>query len=232
MDVILHNQYHNNDQDVTAAFCRFITDQAFPCVGAKSALARQQIEFYRAASLTSSANDVNITRHLQDFAERCTAESLFVSFAVIFEDKTALSEEEFEHYLWQRLQAFHDIDAHDYPWDKQVSSDPESPHFSMSIGGKGFYVVGLHPRASRAARRFESPALVFNLHSQFENLRDNGTYARIRETILDRDMKVNGSYNPMLAVHGQSSEARQYSGREIGEEWKCPFHANRKVSES
>jgi FPC/CPF motif-containing protein YcgG len=28
----------------------------------------------------------------------------------------------------------------------------------------------------------------------------------------------------MLAQHGTISEARQYSGRPVDENWKCPFH--------
>jgi FPC/CPF motif-containing protein YcgG len=29
----------------------------------------------------------------------------------------------------------------------------------------------------------------------------------------------------MLAVHGEASEARQYSGRQVGAAWRCPFSA-------
>ena len=66
--------------------------------------------------------------------------------------------------------------------------------------------------------------LVFNLHDQFEVLRAQGKYETMREKIMVRDEAVAGSRNPMLARHGQSSEARQYSGRMVGSDWKCPFH--------
>jgi FPC/CPF motif-containing protein YcgG len=36
---------------------------------------------------------------------------------------------------------------------------------------------------------------------------------------------LQGTVNPMLAEFGEQSEARQYSGRDVGEIWKCPFHA-------
>lgn len=55
--------------------------------------------------------------------------------------------------------------------DRRVSSDPDDPHFSLSFGGEAFFVVGLHPNASRPARRFSRPAMIFNLHDQFEELR-------------------------------------------------------------
>ncbi len=102
-------------------------------------------------------------------------------------------------------------------------TDPDNPHFSLSFGGEAFFVVGLHPNASRPARRFSSPVLVFNLHAQFERLRAEGRYEKLRASILERDTALAGSVNPMLARHGDSSEARQYSGRVVGAEWRCPL---------
>ena len=215
--------------NVANAFDSFIEEKDFPCVGAKAALAHNQISYCVAKDISTPVSDAHILKKLQAFALDCVDTTLFRSFIVIFENSPALTEMQFEHYLWQRLQALHDKDAQQYGWDKQVSSDPESSDFSMSIGGKGFYVIGLHPGASRKARQFTRPAMVFNLHSQFELLREEGKYARLRETILKRDLKTNGSINPMLAVHGESSEARQYSGRMLEKEWKCPFHAQPKV---
>ncbi|HEX8417054.1 MAG TPA: YqcI/YcgG family protein, partial [Methylobacterium sp.] len=75
----------------------------------------------------------------------------------------------------------------------------------------------------RPARRFSSPALVFNLHAQFEQLREAGRYEKLRASILQRDEALAGSHNPMLARHGEVSEARQYSGRVVDPTWRCPF---------
>ena len=138
------------------------------------------------------------------------------SLAFVFEGPCDLSEEAFESLLWERLQSMTDKDE----WrgiepDRRVSHDPEDPHFSLSFGGQAFFVVGLHPKASRPARRFARPAMVFNLHDQFEELRGDGRYEGLRQAILDRDKKLAGSINPMLSRHGEASEARQYSGREV-----------------
>jgi uncharacterized protein len=106
-----------------------------------------------------------------------------------------------------------------------VSDDPNDPHFSLSFGEEAFFIVGLHPLASRPARRFERPVLVFNLHDQFEQLREQGRYERMREKIIQRDIALAGSVNPMLARHGTISEASQYSGRNVAQsEWTCPFN--------
>jgi hypothetical protein len=108
-------------------------------------------------------------------------------------------------------------------YDGNVSHDPTNPHFSLSFGGEAFFIVGLHPNASRPARRFGRPCMVFNLHDQFEILRAQGKYEGMREKIMVRDEALAGSRNPMLQRHGEASEARQYSGREVDADWACPF---------
>ena len=75
---------------------------------------------------------------------------------------------------------------------------------------------GCTPRASRDARRTPTPTLVFNLHEQFEALRASGRFPRMRDKIRERDDQLQGSINPMVADHGETSEARQYSGRQVG----------------
>ena len=126
--------------------------------------------------------------------------------------------------MWERIQSFADKDAWlGQPYDAAVSADPDDPHFSLSFGGEAFFVVGLHPHASRPARRFSRPALVFNLHGQFARLRAEGRYERMREIIIERDVALAGDSNPMLARHGEVSEAKQYSGRLVDADWHCPF---------
>lgn len=203
---------------------RFIRAPDFPCVGAKSALAKGQLEIFAARDIGSAWNDIAITQALLDFANTPRDPDRFASFAVIFEGPGDLSEQAFEKRLWERVQSLSDKDRWlGQTYDESVSTDPENPHFSLSFGGRAFFVVGLHPKASRKARRFPAPVLVFNLHEQFERLRADQRYEKMRSTILDRDFDYQGSVNPMLARHGSTSEARQYSGREVGAEWACPF---------
>ncbi|MBE1526909.1 hypothetical protein GGC65_001365 [Sphingopyxis sp. OAS728] len=206
-------------------FAEFIRDTNFPCVGAKSALARNQIRFVVGRDLRSAWDDLRIYPNLLDLAWSYSREpSLFHSLVVLFEKDSGLDEAGFEACLWERLASLsHKDDWHGQEPDPRVSNDPDDPHFSLSFGGEAFFVVGLHPRASRPARRFERPALVFNLHDQFEQLRSRGLYDKMRAAIIARDVALAGEPNPMLAVHGTISEARQYSGRAVGEEWTCPF---------
>jgi hypothetical protein len=46
----------------------------------------------------------------------------------------------------------------------------------------------------------------------------------MQEAIRQRDIALQGSINPVLARFGEASEARQYSGRAVESNWKCPFH--------
>ncbi len=206
-------------------FRAFVRQPAFSCVGAKSALSRDQLHIMVARDIRSAWDDLRILPELHEFAAGYALQpKLFQSFVVLFEGPDEITEGAFEQHLWARVQSLSDKDrwlgqAH----DGRVSPDPTNPHFSLSFGGQAFFVVGLHPGASRLARRFERPALVFNLHDQFEQLRADGLYPRLRDTILDRDLALNGSHNPMLARFGDNSEARQYSGRVVEDDWRCPF---------
>jgi FPC/CPF motif-containing protein YcgG len=203
-----------------------IADRRFPCIGAKSALSHQDLRYVDGGDLRDRAGDQQVLAALHGFVADAGADTgkVFVSLVALYPATPLLDEAGFEAALWSRLSALHALDHEQHDWDPTVSSDPASPRFSMSFGGRAFYVVGLHPGASRPARRFGSAALVFNLHSQFEALRSDGRYDKLREAIVDRDEAFSGSSNPMLAMHGEASEARQYSGRVVGADWRCPFH--------
>lgn len=208
-----------------AEFLSYIDAASFPCVGAKSAAARGNLSIIEARDVTSAWNDLEIHRALLDWAReyRIEPEGLR-SLVVLFDGPIDLPERDFESAMWRRIQSLAEKDAWlGQPYDDAVSPDPDDPHFSLSFGSEAFFVVGLHPNASRPARRFSRPALVFNLHDQFEQLRTEGRYERMRDIIIQRDVALAGNMNPMLARHGEASEANQYSGRLVGSDWNCPF---------
>jgi len=218
-------------EELQEAIASMISQPQFPCVGAKSALARDNLKVIAGHSLGSNWDDLQIHRELLAWAReyRDSSEGLR-SLAVIFDGPTDLSESEFEKLLWERIQSMADKDAwRGQSYDERVSANPDDPHFSLSFGGEAFFVIGLHPNASRPARRFSNPVLVFNLHDQFERLREQGSYDKMRKTILARDEKLAGDINPMLARYGESSEARQYSGRKVDDDWQCPFQDRRSL---
>jgi len=205
-------------------FYSFISQKDFPCVGAKTALTRNNIHLSQYGDLLSSDSDVELLANLYEFIENFDINTdMYSSFVAVFDSSRDLSEVCFEKALWQKLQALHDLDSKLYPWDKNVSANPADSDFSFSLGQHAFFIIGLNPYSSRKSRQFAYPAIVFNLHRQFEQLRRDGKFEQFRDHIRQRDEQYSGSKNPMLASYGEDSEALQYSGRHIEDGWQCPF---------
>ncbi|MEJ7645667.1 MAG: guanitoxin biosynthesis heme-dependent pre-guanitoxin N-hydroxylase GntA [Chryseolinea sp.] len=210
--------------EIESSYRSFIDTKEFPCIAAKAALARQQISCLVVDHLACPKDDHAITRFLHAFIDTFRdASELYNSAAVIFKGPTTTTEEEFDNLFWDRLQALSDIDAARYLYDNRVGNDPEHSSFSFSIKQEAFYIIGLHPAASRLARRFDYPVIVFNPHSQFEQLREANKYEPMKKAIRNRDVTFSGTVNPMLSDFGTNSEVLQYSGRQYGNNWKCPF---------
>lgn len=208
-------------------FRKFIVDEDHPCVMAQTVFSMDKVDFHVYKGFGSKNTSKELFRDLMSYLSNYDFESNdFLTFIAAFPEEPDFTEKQFEDFLWQQLQYLHEAD--DQPWDPEVSNDPEDKKFSFSLGGKAFYMVGLHPNSSRKARRSPVPAIAFNLHWQFEKLRGMGAYANVRDKIRERDIALQGNTNPMLANFGEASEARQYSGRQVGEEWKCPFHPEKK----
>lgn len=211
---------------VEEKFRHIILDAQYPCLGAKAAFNTEVYRMGHYGELGSSAATEAMVPDLQRFIEeRETLNSNFTTFIAIFEQPVSMEEAYFEKLLWQQLSALHYLD--DQPWNSSVSSNPDSNEFGFSFANTAFFIIGLHANSSRVARRFDHPTLVFNLHSQFDILKAEGKYQKMRKVIRERDQKLQGHINPMAADFGTVTEARQYSGRKVSSAWKCPFlHEN------
>ncbi|HEV7588637.1 MAG TPA: guanitoxin biosynthesis heme-dependent pre-guanitoxin N-hydroxylase GntA [Longimicrobium sp.] len=207
---------------VRGDFEAFVNDPAFSCLGARAALRHDAYRFGAYGRMGSPEATAALARDLAAFA-REDGDGEFATFVAAFVDPAPVDEADFEGRLWAQLRALHAADP-ERAWDGAVSDDPADPSFSFSFAGHAFFIVGLHPESSRLARRFGWPVLVFNPHAQFQRLRADGRYGRLREAIRGREMVLQGSLNPNLGDFGESSEARQYSGRAVEPGWTCPFH--------
>ena len=214
-------------QGFIARFKAFVGSPAFPCVGAKSAMNRGRMAFGLYDSLADDGDAAALCEQLAEFSRQFPEPGVDpVSFVAMFREPVA-NEDEFHSRLWTHLQTMHDIDAVDHSWDAAVSSDAGDKQFSFSIASRAFFVVGLHPQASRMARRAPFPCLVFNFHDQFEAMRADGRYARLQAAIRARDVALQGAINPVLARFGEASEAHQYSGRARADLDGVAFQARR-----
>jgi len=201
---------------------REFIDDDHPCIMAKSALMNDQVTVASYKSMLKLC-PYNLLNDLRAYLKNIEKDSIkFQTFIAVFTTTDCSSELEFENNLWKILYKLHTIDTH--PWDRSTISNPDSPKFSFSLLGESFYIVGMHPYSSRRARSSPVPMIVFNLHSQFELLREKGGYDRVRDLIRKRDKANQGSVNPMVEDFGTNSEARQYSGRAVGADWKCPYN--------
>ena len=210
-----------SEDDLVASLTDMVAHDEFPCLGARSVFRRENATVHVYDELAAEPATANLLGDLTRFAETVDPDAGFASFVAIFRGPSLPDERAFERLLWKQLRM---LDAHDAAgWNDEVSSDPVDEHFAFSVAGTAFFVVGLHPGASRDARRTVSPTLVFNLHEQFEALRASGKYARLRDVIRERDAALQGTINPMVSDHGNSSEARQYSGRAVESDWVAPF---------
>jgi FPC/CPF motif-containing protein YcgG len=211
-------------RDIVDAIEEMVSHPEYPCLGARSVFRRSAVTMVVLDALDDTAPGGALDQLgelLSAYAREVDHEGDLVSFVACFRRPAPTTEKEFEALLWGALQHLHERDA--TPWAEGVAADPENPHFAFSVAGTAFFVVGLHPNASRVARRAPVPTLVFNLHGQFERLRADGRYQRMRDTIRRRDTELQGSLNPMVSDHGVTSEARQYAGRAVPPGWVPPF---------
>lgn len=205
------------------ALVTHVQDARFPCVAARSVFNREDWTLSAHARMDALAA-AELCGRLREFAEDAEADpERLRSFVAVFPEQPVEDELHFERLLWDQLQALHAVDVRHHAWDTAVSDDPEDERFGFSVGGHAWFVVGLHPAASRLSRRTPFPVLVFNLHAQFERLRAQGKYDRMVQVVRARDAALQGTINPMMSDFGTRSEARQYAGRAVSDDWRCPF---------
>ncbi|GGI91782.1 guanitoxin biosynthesis heme-dependent pre-guanitoxin N-hydroxylase GntA [Deinococcus wulumuqiensis] len=209
-------------QELNAAFREKILAPDFSCVAAKASMNTSAYALGVYGELGSLGATLGLAHDLARFVQdQDDLGSDFTSFIATFGAPEGMTEHEFEDRLWQQLRALHQLDT--APYSEEVSADPHSNKFGFSFAGRGFFIIGLHPGSSRVARAFPVPALVFNAHRQFQQLRDTGRFERMQQTIRSRELKLQGSLNPNLANYGEAPEARQYSGRAVEPGWVAPF---------
>ena len=172
-------------------FNQFIIEKDHPCIMAKTIFNSENYQLNSYSEFGSETAAAAILGDLEKYLENYDfSTNEFFSFIAVFDDNISYSEIEFERLLWKQLQKIYNLDNLD--WDKTVSNDPNNKSFSFSILGSAFYIVGMHPNSARSARKSPKTSLVFNLHWQFEKLREMGVYTRVRNTIRNREIQKIG----------------------------------------
>lgn len=211
---------------VGKAITRLLNRKKYPCVAALSAARNSEYRVGVYSAFGSGASSRALGRDLAFFkAEQAASKSPYLSFWAVFDDGAPLTEEQFECAMWEELSFLSESTPAASRWDPKFSSDPSDPKFCFSFEGDAFFLVGMHPRSSRRARRFPFPAVVFNLYEQFEAL--GSAYEPMVELIRRRDRIFQGSVNPTVERWADKWESIQFSGRDNPDDWKCPFRRSR-----
>ncbi len=222
------NPSQDSPHQLSAEFSAFVDGASFPCLAGKSAVHRADHTLRVYDTLGSEDAAAALAADLSTFVGAAPIDGAGLrAFVAIFRRPSFTDEARFEQRLWHQLQQLNELDDPLAAWDPTVSDDPTRANFSFSFGGRALFVVGMHPASSRLSRRFRWPTLVFNPRAQFERLRVEGTFERLRTLVRERDVALQGTLNPNLADFGEQSEARQYSGRAAEPDWRCPFHRKR-----
>lgn len=143
----------------------------FSCIGATSVFKQNNYSFGMYRDMGTKETTLALAHNLFTFVkEQDAMNSNFTAFIAAFENPIPLDELHFEELVWTQLQMLHDEDSKYHSWDTDFSSNVNNHRFSYSFGERSFFIVGMHPRSSRIARRFSYPLLVFNAARQFDHL--------------------------------------------------------------
>lgn len=221
-----HSTVHDELKDnLRAEFSNFILQEGYSCVGAQAAVHGGTFAIGDFGSMDADDTPRKLAYGLMEYILAMSDNpSDFLTYIAIFPESIFTDEIGFEKMLWKLLNGVHQENSQHFGWNPEYSDDPADSNFSFSFGEHGFFLVGLHPKSSRKARRFKYPAIAFNFQHQFDALREKGRFEIMRSAIRDREINFQGSINPMLADYGEGQQAPQYSGRKTEKDWKCPFN--------
>jgi FPC/CPF motif-containing protein YcgG len=210
-----------DEQALLQRFRHKMLDPAFPCLGGASAVRRGDYDFASFSALGDRGEAQSSAERLIDFLSSRPADHHPVTvFAAVFAGSAPSDDAEFETLLFTHLRRMQEHDP------VRGRSDPSTPQENQDPGwifaGRHLFVVGMHARSHRRARRFELPMLVFNALSHVQPLREAGQFERMSSTIRMRDERLQGSPNPALDL----PRPAQFSGRMNATTWVCPIDLN------
>lgn len=205
----------------------FIKKSSFPCIMAKSVATKGNLQTITVNDIETIQNIKSIQEQLYEFIDNYRANPNKLHSFVLTVQNKIYDFERFEKIFWDFLTKLHEMDKRLFAHDPRVSSDSRNNDFSFSLKEEAFFILLLHPQSPRWSRRFKYPAIVFNPHQQFEKLRVNGTFTKIRDIIRRKDKLLQGNINPMLDDFGNKSEVFQYTGRAYSSAEDLPIFTER-----
>ncbi|UOF01789.1 YqcI/YcgG family protein [Bdellovibrio reynosensis] len=217
-----------NLQEIENDLRALVSQKNYPCVAAVKAFHDGDFIFDTYSKFGTGESAQRLAQNLLSFKEKQSKPGgEYLTYIAVFPEDQSTDEHTFEMHLFHELSAIWNFPEIAGKWDEKFSSNPDDKNFCFSLDGSAFFVVGMHPQSSRRARRLPYNALIFNLYSQFQVLREKGVFDSMVKSIRHRDMQFQGSVNPMVEQYDNKWEAIQYSGKMNPPDWKCPFSRNK-----
>ena len=205
---------HINQSSQQADLFNFIERPSFPCIMAKSVAKMGLLDVHVQEEIERDLSQKSVLNDLYHFIDEFRAQpNRLSSFTLILKNPEYRCFDHFEKVFWKFLKQINVMDKIIYAPDPRVGSDTMANDFSFSLKSEAFFILALHPHSPRWARRFNYPAIVFNPHVQFENLKIKNIFKKIQNVIRTKDQLLQGFINPMLNDFGEKSEVFQYMGR-------------------
>lgn len=200
-------------------FRALLLSEAYPCLGGRSAVRTDcyRLGVYPELGTETAVRDCafGLWTMLADWPR----DSHSVAVLVAVFDGPAISDElDFERALWRQLNAMHRLDAARSGFTETSPITLNEDDDGFFFGDRTFFIVGLNPAASRWARRFGWPTLIFNSLTHDTVLRSRGQYERMQRIIRRRDTRLQGAPNPSVDL----PQMAQFSGRPVSQDWQCP----------
>src|SRR5690606_14456261 len=174
------SQFNKNVSFYLETFRDFILQENYPCIGAQASVNSNNFCMGVFDSMLDYSSAEGLAFGLYEYILRTKQKNThFLSYIAVFKNDSFKSELDFEDSLWLLFSKLHNVNKRYFNWSPEVSSNPEDPDFSYSFGGEAFFAVGMHPESKRLARKFPYPAIAFNLHSQFEELKSKNRFGEI-----------------------------------------------------
>lgn len=113
--------------EIRDALHNHLSNEMFPCVAAKAALAKGHLEVFVAGHMACPKDDKAILEFIYKFTDTFRErDKMFQSAAVVFRQPDVYDEQLYARFFWSRLQALADLDAAEYHYDSRVSPDVHS----------------------------------------------------------------------------------------------------------
>jgi FPC/CPF motif-containing protein YcgG len=221
-------------------------ETSHPCAGAKNAFKNKtyHIGIYSRFNDDNDQNELlkDIKHYLQEKPKWGTD---FGTFIAIFKDEPNVATAKmYVDKLFTFLEQIQQKNLMDFPIsDKDLTKLKQLPSLNLSLFGHHFFPMGQHPNSERQARAFENHAIVFNLNSQFESLKQKGLFDRLVRAIRKSDAKYDPTNIPNPNATSEFSNVFQWSGhssvkllglpetatdedliKHVESETNCPYH--------